>query len=152
MVSRVQGGRENLKINKCEDRPQLQQWESTEASDLFSVCSEGWFHSFIYIFVVMSHRMWVSGWGYFLYIEKEKKDWERNQTPFTVFFFILKAVLELFHLLFWSSEVLLLLIPFPSDEALVQTSVDFFYPSVPFFFSLPISYSLSSLLSSLFLF
>lgn len=60
---------------------------------------------------------------FFLYIYKEKKNWERNQTLFTVF--NLKVVLELFHLLFWSSEFLLLLIQFLSGEALVKTSVDF---------------------------
>lgn len=127
--------RRNLKINKCEDRTQLQQWKCIEASDLFSVCTEGWFHSFIYIFVVMSHRTWVSGWGYFLYIEKEKKNWEINQTLFTVF--NLKVVLELFHLLFCSSEVLLLLVPSPSGEALMKNGNQhvffFMHITVPFF-------------------
>lgn len=103
----------------------------------------------------MSHRTWVSGWGYFLYIEKEKKNWEINQTLFTVF--NLKVVLELFHLLFCSSEVLLLLIPSPSAEALMKNGnqhVFFFMHITGPFFCLHLSFYFPflSLLSSLFSF
>lgn len=85
---------------------------------------------------------------------KEKKNWEINQTLFTVF--NLKVVLELFHLLFCSSEVLLLLIPSPSGEALMKNGHQhvFFFMHIPGpFFCLHLSFFLFfSLLSSLFSF
>lgn len=53
-------------------------------------------------------------------IYRERKEKLGNKSKLPSLFFNLKVVLELFHLLFCSSEVLLLLIPSPSGEALMK--------------------------------